>query len=141
MEVPAAPALQGPLVSDQAERTDLTHALRLEEVQATGLEVVLAAHGELDLHAAPELRDRLDVALDEGAKVIVLDLSAVTFIDSMALGVLLGAVNRLRRRGGDLRLVVPNPQLRRIFEISLLDRIFTLDWLREEPSEPVRQAG
>ena len=126
-------------MSDPKPRTDWTHAFRLEDVRARGEEVVLAAYGELDLHVAPELRHRLDVALDEGARVIVLDLSGVTFIDSMALGVLLGAVNRLRRRGGNLRLVVPNPQLRRIFEISLLDRIFTLDWSRAGTSETVRQ--
>ena len=128
-------------MSDQSERTAWTQAFRLEDVRATGEKVVLAVYGELDLHVAPELRDRLDIALDEGARVIVLDLSRVTFIDSMALGVLLGAVNRLRRRGGDLRLVVPNPELRRIFEISLLDQIFTLDWSREEASEPLRQTG
>jgi anti-anti-sigma regulatory factor len=45
---------------------------------------------------------------------------------------LLGAVNRLRLRGGNLRLVVPSPSLRRIFEISLLDHVFMLDSSRDE---------
>jgi anti-sigma B factor antagonist len=94
--------------------------------------VVLSAYGELDLHIAPELQDRLDAAVENGASLVVLDLSRVTFIDSMALGVLLGVVNRLRQGGGNLRLVVPSPELRRIFEVSLLDRVFTLDGSREE---------
>jgi len=102
--------------------------------------VVFSAYGELDLHVTPELQERFDTAIEGGAGQIVLDLSAVTFIDSMALGVLLGTVNRLRRRGGALRIVVPSPELRRIFEISLLDRIFTLDWTREEALQPAPAA-
>jgi anti-sigma B factor antagonist len=89
-------------------------------------------HGELDLHEAPALEERIAEAIDRGAKLIVVDLTHVTFIDSMALGVLLGAVKELGLRGGSLRLVVPNPSLRRIFEISLLDQVFTLDSSREQ---------
>ncbi len=63
---------------------------------------------------------------------MVLDLSRVTFIDSMALGVLLAALKRLRPRGGELRLVVPDNDLRRIFEITLLDQAFTLNPTRQE---------
>jgi anti-sigma B factor antagonist len=44
----------------------------------------------------------------------------------MTLGVLLGGVKRLRPQGGQLRVVVGQPGLRRIFEVTLLDRVFTL---------------
>ena len=93
---------------------------------------VLVLYGELDLHVGAELRDRLTAAIDAGAKYVVLDLTRVAFIDSMALGVLLGALKRLRERGGELRLVVPNPELRRIFEITLLDQLFTISSTRHE---------
>ena len=93
---------------------------------------VFSVHGELDLHEAPALQERMAEAIEQGATLVVVDLTDVTFIDSMALGVLLGAVKQLRRRGGNLRLVVPNPSLRRIFEISLLDQVFTLDSSRDE---------
>jgi anti-sigma B factor antagonist len=109
---------------------------RIEDESQNAEAFVLSAYGELDLHVTPELQERIDTAIEDGAELIVLDLSAVTFIDSMALGVLLGAVNRLRRRGGNLRLVVPRPELRRIFEISHLDRVFTLEWTREDALEP-----
>lgn len=97
-----------------------------------GKTAVFSVRGELDLHEAPELQDRIGRATDRGARLIVVDLTGVTFIDSMALGVLLAAMNRLRSLGGDLRLVVPNPSIRRIFEISLLDRLFVLDTTRDE---------
>jgi anti-sigma B factor antagonist len=91
--------------------------------------------GDADLHGAPELRDRLAEAVSNGVGRIVVDLSSVSFIDSMALGVLLGARHRLRVLDGDLRLVVGSPDLRRIFELSLLDRVFDLDRTRGEALE------
>lgn len=103
---------------------------RIEEEPQLPGRGLLSAFGELDLHVAPELQERIGAAIDGGAELVVVDLSAVTFIDSLALGVLLGAANRLRGRGGNLRLVVPSPQLRRVFEIAQLDRVFALDWTR-----------
>ena len=103
-----------------------------EERPARAGVVLLALYGQLDLHVAPELSGRLTAAIEEGATYLVLDLSRVTFMDSMALGVLLGALKRLRPREGELRLVVPSSDLRRIFEITLLDQVFTLVPTRHE---------
>jgi anti-sigma B factor antagonist len=89
--------------------------------------LLLAVHGDADLHTAPELRERLGSAIDDGVRSIVLDLTETTFLDSMSLGVLLGAMKRMRAREGDLRLVVSRPDVRRIFEITLLDRVFPID--------------
>jgi anti-sigma B factor antagonist len=97
--------------------------------------IVLVLSGDADLHGAPDLRDRLAEAISNGAARIVVDLSDVSFIDSMALGVLLGAQQRLRVLDGDLRLVVGSPDLRRIFELSLLDHVFALDRTRGESLE------
>jgi anti-sigma B factor antagonist len=87
---------------------------------------VLALHGQADLHTAPALRDALTQAIDDGAPGLVVDLSEATFIDSMALGVMLGAVKRLRPSGGRLAIVCRSPHIRRIFEITLLDRVFAM---------------
>lgn len=118
--------------SIRVETQSAATGTRIEDESKQAEAVVFSAYGELDLHVTPELQDRIDGAIEEGAELVVVDLSAVTFIDSMALGVLLGSANRLERRGGTLRLVVPSPELRRIFEISHLDRIFTLEWTRED---------
>jgi anti-sigma B factor antagonist len=88
--------------------------------------VVIAVHGQADLHTAPELRNAITAALDGGAAGLVVDLSEATFIDSMTLGVLLGAVKRLRPSGGKVAIVCSDPHIRRIFEITLLDRVFSL---------------
>lgn len=110
-----------------------TEPFRIEEERPARNGVVLfVVYGEVDLHVAPELRDRLGNAVDEGAEYIVLDLTRVTFIDSMALGVLLRTHKQFRSRNGELRLVVPSSDLRRIFEITLLDQVFTLNATRHE---------
>jgi anti-sigma B factor antagonist len=88
--------------------------------------VVVTPVGELDAYTAPELREQLHgLAGDENVDVLVIDLRRVTFLDSSALGVLVGALRRMRERDRQLRLVEPRPAVHRIFEITLLDRAFT----------------
>lgn len=94
--------------------------------------VVLGVHGDVDLHVVGRLRDRLAEAIEENPAVLVLDLSGATFLDSTAIAVLLRAMKRLRARGGGFRVVVPRSQIRRIFEMTLLDRVFELDGSRQE---------
>ena len=87
---------------------------------------VISVSGDVDLYSAPELRDRLAGFADDGARRVVLDLSRATFLDSMGLGVMLGAKKRIVANGGDLELVVTTHDIRRLLEITMLDRIFTL---------------
>lgn len=99
---------------------------RIEEESPRPATKVLIVHGDADLHSAPELRERLRDAIDDGATTLVVDLSATTIIDSTWLGVLLGGMKRLREQDGQIRLVVPRPEVQRVFEITMLDRIFPL---------------
>jgi anti-sigma B factor antagonist len=110
----------------------LDGGFRIEEERPTAATAILAVHGEADLHSAPELKERLRAAVDGDARTIVVDLTQTDFVDSTSLGVLLGATKRLRERNGEIRLVVPGPELRRIFEITLLDRVFQLHDTREQ---------
>lgn len=87
--------------------------------------------GELDLTSASDLRHELHTVIEGGAEVVVVDLERITFIDSMTIGVLLGAVRRLQQRGGELRIACADPNITRIFEITLLDRVFAIHPSRE----------
>jgi anti-sigma B factor antagonist len=88
---------------------------------------LVAPAGEVDAHTAPDLRRCLQETLeDAGVSRLVIDLSATTFLDSSALGVLVGALKLMRSRGGRLDVVMPAPALRRIFEITALDRVLPL---------------
>ena len=87
---------------------------------------VLALSGEVDLYSAPDVKEELLRLIDGGANCVIVDLGQATFLDSTALAVLLGAVKRLRSRGGDLVIVCADRNIRKIFEITGLDRVFPL---------------
>ena len=119
-------------MSERPAARDDDNEFRVDvDTTSNGLAVVVVA-GELDLYTAPELRERLGRVDEAGAERVVLDLSQVTLVDSMALGVLLGAKKRLATHAGSLDLVVCKPDIRRIFEITMLDRVFTLYASRDE---------
>ena len=107
----------------------------VETVEMDGPVSVIAVHGQADLHTAPELRRAITTALDDGAEGLVVDLSEATFIDSMTLGVLLSAVKRLRPGGGKVGIVCSDPHIRRVFEITLLDRVFSIHTDRDGARE------
>lgn len=87
---------------------------------------VLAVRGEIDVSTAPELRERLLEIAENGQPVVVVDLSDVSFVDSTALGVLVSGVKRFRSTGGDLRLVVTQPHISKVLEITGLNDVFAI---------------
>jgi anti-sigma B factor antagonist len=98
---------------------------------------VLAVRGEIDLFTAPELKQVLAEAIQAGRNRIIVDLTETSFLDSTALGVLIGAVKRLRSRHGALAIVNVDENIAKTFEITGLDQIFTILATREEAVEAV----
>ena len=92
---------------------------------------VIELGGEVDLYTAPEFKERLVQVIEDGKKHLVVDLSKATFIDSTTLGVLVGGVKRLRTNDGQLSLVCSDRNITKIFEITGLDRVFTIHETRE----------
>ncbi|WP_432058522.1 STAS domain-containing protein [Streptomyces sp. bgisy022] len=99
--------------------------VRLRESTVAGT-VIVAPHGELDLLTAPALAARLDALTAGPSPDVVVDLRAVSFIDCSALGVLCRARNRVRIRGGRLRLVSRSPGFRRLLHHTRLGGVFDL---------------
>ena len=93
---------------------------------------VISLAGEVDLYTAPEFKQQLLEVIDNGAKDVVVDFSNTTFIDSTTLGVLVGGVKRLRPNGGQLSLISADRNITKIFEITGLDRVFTIYPTRDE---------
>lgn len=87
---------------------------------------VLIVLGDLDMAGAPGLRQAVVAEVTAGSRLVVLDLTAVDFVDSVGLGVVVGALRRLRAHDGDLMVVCPEPRIRQVFELCDLDRVFDL---------------
>ena len=86
--------------------------------------------GEIDLATADQLAERLRPVLDTGAADVIVDLGAVTFLDSTGLRVLLSARRRLEADGRQLHVRNPSRSVQRVFVLSGLDELV----------EPARQA-
>jgi anti-sigma B factor antagonist len=105
--------------------------------------VVLAVSGEIDYAASPRLKGCILGHIKDGGRRLVLDLSAATFIDSTAIGVLVGAVSTLRVVGGSLAVVCAeeNERVRKIFEIAGVDSLIALHSSRDEGLSALVGAG
>ncbi len=85
---------------------------------------IFRVSGDVDFGVAPTLKRRLTEAVAAGARQIVLDLTATGFVDSTAIGVLVGALRRLHDLGGSLVVVCDNDDVRDIFAaVGLEDMI------------------
>lgn len=100
--------------------------VRLDVTDRDGWSVVEAG-GEIDVATAPRLREQLLTLVNDGHHNIVVDLEDVEFIDSTGLGVLIGALKRVRSHEGDLRLVATENRILKIFEITGLTQVFTIN--------------
>lgn len=94
-------------------------------VEESREEVVVRPRGELDLQSAPQLRDLIQVVRREHTARVVLDLSEVSFVDSVGLSVVVSAHQRLTDDGVEFAVVIPQV-LQRLFEISGLGQILDL---------------
>jgi anti-sigma B factor antagonist len=98
--------------------------IKTEQVDSGAYVISLA--GEVDLYTAPEFKQQLLDVIGQGGKEVIVDFSDTTFIDSTTLGVLVGGVKRLRSNDGQLSLVCSDRNITKIFEITGLDRVFTI---------------
>ena len=96
---------------------------------------VVAVNGDVDVYTSPSLKARLLEVVDGECSRLVVALDGVGFIDSSGLGVLVGALRRLKERGDEMRIVCSSEQVLKIFRITGLDKVFpivaTLDEARE----------
>ncbi len=92
----------------------------------SGDRTVVHVAGEIDVYTAPALREELAVQQEAGPADLVVDLTDVPFMDSTGLGVLVGALKRARTTGGDLRLVIDQEKVLKVFRITALTQVFDI---------------
>jgi anti-sigma B factor antagonist len=124
------------MVEQAKARSPMSFFYIEDEVALEGWEdaVLVVAGGEIDLYAAPRLRQRIVSHIDAGKRRLIVDLSAVTFIDSTAIGVLVGAMVQLKRSHEDAMLAVfarHNRRVERTFELAGVENVIDLYDTRE----------
>lgn len=106
------------------------------EVAQIGDRLVVTGAGELDVHSAPILQAELDPIAQRAGAAIVVDLSAVGFIDSTGLGVLVTTLKHVRESSGTLDVVVSSPRVLKVFTLTGLDVVIPLHETLDEALPP-----
>jgi anti-sigma B factor antagonist len=87
--------------------------------------LVASLSGDVDLESSPRARELL-LGLVRGGRSVLVDLSAVGYIDSSGVASLIEAFQLARRGGTSFALVSPTPSTLRVLELARLDRVFTI---------------
>jgi anti-sigma B factor antagonist len=112
---------------EPTDEAGLTVTVLPAEVEGERRSVRVRVAGELDVHSAAILRERL-VEIDEsGCDRIVLDLGALAFIDSAGIGVLVGALRRAEARGASMVVVHTPRSVRAVFDMTHLTAAFSIE--------------
>lgn len=98
---------------------------------------ILGVSGEVDMATAPRLRQRLIAISASGVTQLVLDLEDCDFLDSTALGVIVGSLKRLRTNDGHLRVVCTQPSLLKLFDLTGLNTVLDIHDSRESALGPL----
>lgn len=108
-------------------------ALPYDAVNGFGIDVqqrdgcaVLSVSGEVDLATAPQLRQQLVDLVADGHRLIVVDMTGTEFLDSTGLGALVVGLKRLRAHDGEMRVVCTTARVRKVFELTHVDRVLPL---------------
>lgn len=91
----------------------------------SGSYVVLAIKGEVDVYTAPQLREAILEQTSSGQFNLALDCKELEFLDSTGLGVLVGALKRVRENAGSLVLANVPPRIRKVFDVTALTKVFS----------------
>lgn len=95
-------------------------------VRRAGERTVISVSGDLDVLTAPQLRDQLLDAIESGSRDLYVDLTDCEFVDSSGWSALVAGLKRLRSLDGDLGLICPQGNVRRLVEVVALDQLFAL---------------
>lgn len=94
--------------------------------------------GEIDVYTSPRVKEAIHEQLDQGRSRLIINLEEVKYIDSTGLGVLIGALKKIRDNktendsDGRIILVCTNPQIKKIFNITGLVKIFEISDSEED---------
>lgn len=101
-------------------------------VKQEGGVVILICSGCLDSLTSSYLREEVDSQIEAGCRAMIINLLEVEFIDSVGLGTLVVRLHRMVEHGGTIFLVCNRPEIRKMFDVTGLSKIFHIYPSRDE---------
>ncbi len=85
-------------------------------------------NGEIDHHTATDIRTDIDIRV-EGShpNLLILDFTNVSFMDSSGIGLVMGRYKLMKDIGGNLKIVNPSPQIRKVMSLAGIDRLAIIE--------------
>ena len=97
------------------------------EKNRRGRELRVVLSGELDHHNAAIIREEVDRELDGSVKLLTLDMSGITFMDSSGIGLVMGRYQVMKNIGGRVSLQNTPVHIRKVMRLAGLDRFATIN--------------
>ena len=105
--------------------SDQPDGLKISTAGAEGGQIVRVA-GEVDLRTSPQLRTLLLQVIEKQPQRLIIDLAGVSYMDSSGVGTMVEIKRLVERKGGQVVLANLQPRVRAVFEITQLDKFFTV---------------
>lgn len=104
----------------------MSSALRItEEKQEAYIKISLT--GEVDIYTSQQLKDKLYNAVEENQTDLDIDCAGLNYIDSTGLGILVGTLKKAKQSGHKIYISNLKENIRKLFLITGLDKVFILD--------------
>ncbi|CAK7034336.1 MAG: Anti-sigma-B factor antagonist [Peptostreptococcus russellii] len=88
---------------------------------------IVKISGELDVSCADDLKKELDSNIDNKLSNVKIDMSNLQYIDSTGIGVIIGAMKKLRKEKKDISILNAKDNVKKIFKITGLDQIIRME--------------
>ena len=99
---------------------------RIAEVRSEGDASIVSVRSDVDMHRSPELHQVLVDVCDTRPARLIVDLEGVEYMDSSGVGTLVEVLRRVKGYKGEMVLVALQPRVQGVFEITKLDKFFTI---------------
>ena len=100
----------------------------------TGIALKIKLRGEIDHHSAVAVRSAMDTMIrSKLPKELIVDMSAVDFMDSSGLGLIMGRYNTMKEIGGEIKVADPSPGTEKIMRLAGMERIVKVIHTAESP--------
>ena len=98
------------------------------EINVTGEVVTAYLSGELDHHTAKGMRESIDNAIELNMpSLLVLDFSAITFMDSSGIGLVMGRYRNLQKTGASLHISGASPSIYKVMKLAGIEKLAKLE--------------